>query len=92
MGFNTGTWGSISAGQSLTTGIIWSPFNGNGTGGADMGAQINLAGPEDVGCTLISTDQTKEVNPDASVAYFVTVTCTQSAIPSTDFILQGGGF
>jgi len=97
MGYNTSTWGSIAQGQTLTTGIIWSPWNAAMTGGVDQGAQINLAGPENPGSTIESTDQIKQLNPDGTVAYWVTLTCTQASVPAggqliTDFILQGGGF
>jgi hypothetical protein len=92
MGFNTSTWGSINPNQGpLTTGIIWSPYNANGSGGADQGAQINLANPEDNGVTLMSDDQTKQRNLDGTVAYYVTITSLSGSNP-TDFTLQGGGF
>jgi hypothetical protein len=90
MGFNTSTWGTIGGGQTLTTGIIWSPWNAAQTGGADQGAQINEANPENVGVTLQSENQTKGRNLDGTVVYWVTVT-NVSGNP-TDFTLQGGGF
>jgi hypothetical protein len=94
MGYNTSTWGTIAPGQTITTGIIWSPFNANQSGGSDQGAQINLANPESNGFSLSNTAQMKQRNLDGTVVYWVTVTCTGlggggSAI---DFTLQGGGF
>jgi hypothetical protein len=93
MGFNTGTWGTINPGQTVTTGIIWSPYNSSDTGGSDQGAQINLAGPQDGGVALVSTDQTKQENEDGTIAYYVTVTYNSAGNDqAADFILQGGGF
>jgi hypothetical protein len=93
MGFSTGTWGSINPGQTIQTGVIWSPFNANMTGGADQGAQINLVSSEDAGVALVCNDQTKQKNEDGTIAYFVTVTYNSAGnnLPA-NFILQGGGF
>jgi hypothetical protein len=95
MGFNFPSWGSItSGGGPVIAGIMWSPFNADGTGGSDQGAQINLAFAQTDGFSTQSVDQTKNINPDGSVAYFVTVSCTSliGINETIDFGLQGGGF
>jgi len=96
MGYNNNNWGTIKPGKTVKTGIIWSPFNGNNTGGSDQGAQVNLAFPQTGGAALISSNQTKSLNLDGSVAYLLTVTSTADDADGVDntveFGLQGGGF
>jgi hypothetical protein len=95
MGFNSSGWGTITSGQPpIVTGIIWSPYNADKTGGSDQGAQINLAFAQTDGFSTTSFDQTKQINPDGTVAYFVSVSCASQigVNEKIDFGLQGGGF
>jgi hypothetical protein len=88
MGFNSSGWGTITSGQPpIVTGIIWSPYNADKTGGSDQGAQTD-------GFSTTSFDQTKQINPDGTVAYFVSVSCASQigVNEKIDFGLQGGGF